>query len=81
MPLSSSLDGYTVWFVTGSQTLYGQETLRQVAEQSQQVAQGLQGLPVRVVWGKLGLRVNAYPTATLSLTLYTLSLEKQWLNI
>lgn len=41
----------------------------------------LEKLPVRVVWGKLGLRVNAYPTATLSLTLYTLSLEKQWLNI
>jgi MSHA biogenesis protein MshJ len=41
----------------------------------------LEKLPVRVVWGKLGLRVNAYPIATLSLTLYTLSLEKQWLNI
>ena len=41
----------------------------------------LEKLPVRVVWGKLGLRVNAYPTATLSLTLYTLSLEKQWLSI
>ena len=41
----------------------------------------LEKLPVRVFWGKLGLRVNAYPTATLSLTLYTLSLEKQWLSI
>lgn len=41
----------------------------------------LEKLPVRVVWGKLSLRVNAYPTATLTLTLYTLSLEKQWLNI
>ena len=40
--LTSTLDDYEVWFVTGSQTLYGEETLRQVAEQSQQVAAGLQ---------------------------------------
>ncbi|WP_457098892.1 L-arabinose isomerase [Microbacterium sp. P5_E9] len=49
-PLSTSLDGYEVWFVTGSQNLYGEETLRQVAEQSQAVADGLAGQPVKVVW-------------------------------
>ena len=49
-PLSTSLDAYTVWFVTGSQNLYGEETLRQVAEQSQQVVAGLEGLPVKVEW-------------------------------
>ncbi len=38
--LSTSLDAYEVWFVTGSQNLYGEETLRQVAEQSQAVADG-----------------------------------------
>ena len=38
--LSTSLDEHEVWFVTGSQTLYGEETLRQVAEQSQAVADG-----------------------------------------
>lgn len=48
--LSTSLDAYEIWFVTGSQTLYGDETLRQVAEQSQAVAAGLDGLPVKVVW-------------------------------
>ena len=37
------LDAYEVWFVTGSQTLYGEETLRQVAEQSQEVAAHLAG--------------------------------------
>jgi len=44
---------YTVWFLTGSQGLYGEETLRQVAEQSQEVARGLQsaaGIPVTVEW-------------------------------
>ncbi len=50
MSLNTSLDGYEVWFVTGSQSLYGEETLRQVAEQSQVVAAGLDGLPVKVVW-------------------------------
>ncbi len=50
MSLSTSLDGYTVWFVTGSQGLYGEETLRQVAEQSREVVEGLSGLPVRVEW-------------------------------
>ncbi|MEZ3158975.1 L-arabinose isomerase [Microbacterium sp. BWT-B31] len=48
--LSTSLDAYEVWFVTGSQSLYGDETLRQVAQQSQGVAAGLAGLPVKVVW-------------------------------
>ncbi|HET7013347.1 MAG TPA: L-arabinose isomerase [Streptosporangiaceae bacterium] len=42
-----------VWFLTGSQGLYGEETLRQVAEQSQRIAQALaaaEGLRARVTW-------------------------------
>jgi L-arabinose isomerase len=42
-----------VWFFTGSQDLYGEETLRQVAEQSQAVARALDesaDVPARVVW-------------------------------
>lgn len=42
-----------IWFLTGSQDLYGPETLEQVAEQSQQVAAHLQGsddVPVEIVW-------------------------------
>lgn len=42
-----------VWFVTGSQGLYGQETLDQVAEQSQAVADRIgqaESVPVKVVW-------------------------------
>ncbi|MFW7414321.1 L-arabinose isomerase [Demequina sp. SO4-18] len=44
---------YEVWFLTGSQDLYGEDTLRQVAEQSQQVAATLDGagaVPARIVW-------------------------------
>lgn len=41
----------------------------------------LENLPVRVVWANLKLRVDTYPKSTMSLTMYTLSLEKKWLNI
>ncbi len=44
---------YEVWFVTGSQHLYGEETLRQVAQDSQAMAAWLTDagkLPVKVVF-------------------------------
>src|SRR3954466_14135766 len=46
-------DGAEVWFLTGSQGLYGEETLQQVAEQSQRVAAALDAadaVPATVVW-------------------------------
>ncbi len=46
------LDAYEVWFVTGSQHLYGPQTLTTVAEHSTRIAAGLDdapGIPVRVV--------------------------------
>ena len=42
-----------LWFLTGSQHLYGDETLKQVAEDSRKIAEFLDRsgkLPVRVVW-------------------------------
>ena len=42
-----------IWFFTGSQDLYGEETLRQVAQQSTEVAQALDAsadVPARIVW-------------------------------
>jgi L-arabinose isomerase len=47
------LADFEVWFLTGSQGLYGEDTLRQVAEQSQAIARMLDDagdIPVRVVW-------------------------------
>ncbi len=47
------LKQFDVWFVTGSQHLYGDETLRQVAEHSQIIARTLDTsakIPVRVVF-------------------------------
>ncbi|WP_026462532.1 L-arabinose isomerase [Adhaeribacter aquaticus] len=42
-----------VWFITGSQHLYGEETLNQVAEHSQQIAKALDNtaqIPVKIVF-------------------------------
>jgi L-arabinose isomerase len=47
------LGGLEIWFLTGSQELYGEETLRQVAAQSAGIAAMLgaaPAVPVRVVW-------------------------------
>ena len=47
------LKSYEIWFVTGSQDLYGEETLRQVAVDSQQMVDELNataGLAAKLVW-------------------------------
>jgi L-arabinose isomerase len=47
------LKQYEAWFVTGSQDLYGEETLRQVADDSQKIAQALSEsdkIPAKVVF-------------------------------
>jgi L-arabinose isomerase len=47
------LKGYEAWFVTGSQELYGEEVLKQVADDSQKIARALSesaSIPVRVVY-------------------------------
>jgi L-arabinose isomerase len=46
-----NLNQYEVWFITGSQHLYGEETLNQVAEHSRKIAAALNGsaiIPVDV---------------------------------
>src|SRR4051812_1942886 len=88
--LANGFDGLEVWFVTGSQTLYGEETLRQVAEQSAQVAAGLGGLPGRVVWKpvltepdsirRLALEVNARDEVIgVVAWMHTFSPAKMWI--
>jgi L-arabinose isomerase len=51
--MSKPYAGREIWFATGSQDLYGEDTLRQVAEQSQAIARALDdsdAVPARVVW-------------------------------
>ena len=38
MTAPTGQEDFEVWFLTGSQHLYGEETLRQVAEQSRAIA-------------------------------------------
>src|SRR6185437_10969852 len=47
------LKAYVVWFLTGSQGLYGESTLRQVAEQSRTISAALadaRDVPVTIEW-------------------------------
>lgn len=41
----------------------------------------LENMPWHLYWGKATLKVDEYPQATLTLTLYTMSLNKKWLNL
>ncbi|MBS4096049.1 MAG: hypothetical protein KGZ83_04330 [Sulfuricella sp.] len=41
----------------------------------------LEKLPWKVVWGEADFRVEDYPRVVLTLTLYTLSLERVWLSV
>lgn len=41
----------------------------------------MESSPYRMFWGKAELKADAYPKTTLTLTLYTLSLDKTWLAI
>ncbi|CAN5443268.1 L-arabinose isomerase [soil metagenome] len=88
------LAGYEVWFLTGSQNLYGEETLAQVAEQSQQIASALNAAsdtPVTVVWKpvlkdadsirRLALEVNAADNVIGVIAwMHTFSPAKMWIT-
>jgi L-arabinose isomerase len=82
-----------IWFVTGSQHLYGEEALRQVAEHSREVAGALDEsseIPLRVVFKSvmtsaesirdLVLEANASPNcAGLVAWMHTFSPAKMWI--
>ncbi|MBM9506315.1 L-arabinose isomerase [Actinacidiphila acididurans] len=86
-------DAHEVWFLTGSQGLYGEDTLRQVAAQSRAIADRIAGspqVPVRVVWKPvltdsaaitgLVLSANADPACVgLIAWMHTFSPAKMWI--
>jgi len=43
--------------------------------------EALESSPWRMLWGDMDLAAGTYPKSTLTLTLYTLSLDKAWLSI
>ena len=82
-----------IWFITGSQHLYGPETLERVAANSRSVAASLDGeqaLPVRVVWKPVLTTAdqilvlcreanNAEDCVGLVLWMHTFSPAKMWI--
>ena len=59
MTVSSKTAGnHEIWFLTGSQELYGDETLRQVAAQSREVVALLNAGP------EIGVNINWKPVLT-----------------
>jgi L-arabinose isomerase len=87
------LSSYEVWFVTGSQSLYGAETLEQVAADSQTIARGFSAasqIPAKVVFKpvlttpegiyQLCLEANAAPKCIGLITwMHTFSPAKMWI--
>ena len=87
------LNHYEVWFVTGSQHLYGPKTLEQVAEHSREIAAALSEaaeIPVRVTFKpvltgpdailNLCLEANAAPECVGLITwMHTFSPAKMWI--
>ncbi|MBI5658365.1 MAG: agglutinin biogenesis protein [Nitrosomonadales bacterium] len=41
----------------------------------------IENLPTKMFWGMAGMNVVQYPAAELTLTIYTLSLDKTWLQV
>ncbi len=90
----AQLKALEAWFVTGSQHLYGPETLKQVASDSQAIARALDGataIPVRVVFKPvlttpeaitaLCQEANQSPQCVGLITwCHTFSPSKMWIN-
>jgi L-arabinose isomerase len=88
-----NLKTFEVWFVTGSQHLYGEETLKQVDEDSKKIAEALDSsarIPVRVVFKpvlktpeeiyNLCMEANAAETCVGLVTwMHTFSPAKMWI--
>jgi L-arabinose isomerase len=89
-----NLESPEIWFITGSQHLYGQETIRQVAEHSQQIVAQLnatQRLPLNLVFQPVltrpeeirALCIRANSTLNcggLVLWMHTFSPSKMWIG-
>lgn len=88
-----NFNNFEAWFITGSQHLYGEETLKQVAEDSNKIAQALTdsvSIPIKIVFkpvlktpdeiNKLCLEANSSPNCIGLITwMHTFSPAKMWI--
>jgi len=93
MANGSTYPDLEVWFLTGSQALYGDDALQQVAEQSQRIGRTLDDadqIPVRIVWKPVLTTAEAIQAACLDATsspacigviawMHTFSPAKMWI--
>ena len=91
--MKNPFESREIWFLTGSQDLYGQDVLDQVAEQSRAIVDALDGagdIPVRVVWKpvlkeregirRVALEANADDACVGVITwMHTFSPAKAWI--
>src|SRR5688500_14292613 len=89
-----NLKSLEAWFVTGSQHLYGEETLKQVAEHSKEIARVLDsqpGIPVKIVFKptvktpdeiyKICIEANTTPNCVgIIAWMHTFSPAKMWIG-
>ncbi|MDT7711367.1 MAG: L-arabinose isomerase, partial [Pseudonocardiales bacterium] len=92
MPNGSPYDDVEIWFLTGSQALYGDQTLQQVADQSREIAETLGAqLSARIVWRPVLTTADAIRRACLEATasdscvgviawMHTFSPAKMWIG-
>src|SRR5437867_12025402 len=92
MPIQSPGEGVQVWFLTGSQALYGEQALELVAEQSQRIMETLAArLPVPLVGRPVLTTADAIRRACLDATssdecvgvvawMHTFSPAKMWIG-
>jgi len=64
-----SLKNFEIWFVTGSQHLYGEETLRKVQMHADEMAQKLGNLP------EIPVRITGKPVVTTPSAIYQICTE------
>jgi L-arabinose isomerase len=88
------LKHYEVWFATGSQHLYGPDTLQQVAQNSQAIVDGLNDsgfIPIKVIFKPvltnpetihtLCLEANSHPNCIgMIMWMHTFSPSKMWIG-
>lgn len=77
-------DGKTVAQVNATQQIYKhgvQITVRGNYLELVRYLAALEKLPAQMFWGEVSLKVEKHPDGLLTLTVYTLSLEKTWLTV
>lgn len=84
LPPVPLLSGTNAVPIAGQQTIYKHGLRMELRGRYLDIVsylQSLEGLPWKVLWGDVSLRTDATPYSTVTLTLYTLSLQPAWMGL